>query len=259
MYSLSVSAQAANLVVNGSFEGATYTDAWGNVVGTGWILSGPNPDTLSNCNVDSAVNASIELGPQDGSHYVRFQSTAMNGTRDCLVQYIDTVAGQQYTVSFRVAITSTSVGNYSGLEPVWDEWKDNNTDMGADQFYFSPTNTGPVAYQFFSFTETASSSQTRLAFHAIDVNGSILLDNVVVEPITAPPAIAPSLSLVGFQNNQFSFKLTGTTGSNYIVQATTSISAPSWISLRTNSAPFTYIETNADLFRQRFYRGVVAP
>ena len=49
---------------------------------------------------------------------------------------------------------------------------------------FAPaTNAGPLAYQFYSFVETASASVTRLDFHGTDVSGSILLDNVAVAPI----------------------------------------------------------------------------
>jgi hypothetical protein len=58
--------------------------------------------------------------------------------------------------------------------------------MSAGQLFAPATNTGPVPYQFFSFTETASSKLTRLDFHATDTNGSILLDNVVVIPVAAP-------------------------------------------------------------------------
>ena len=61
--------------------------------------------------------------------------------------------------------------------------------MGPSAFYFAPTNTSPVNYQQFTFTEVASTSLTRIDFHAVDSNGSILLDNVAVtaapEPSTA--------------------------------------------------------------------------
>jgi hypothetical protein len=184
VYTLSSQLQAANLIVNGSFEDATYNVFWtDDILPTGWILSPPDPVSLTKCNIDSAIDPSIQLGPQDGDHYVRFQSSAENGTRDCLYQYINTIPGQQYTVSFWVAITSTSVGNNSGLNPVWDEYEANHTVLGPNEFYFSPTNIGPVPYQLFSFLVTASLSQTKLMFHAIDATGSILLDNVVVEPV----------------------------------------------------------------------------
>jgi kumamolisin len=74
-----------------------------------------------------------------------------------------------------------------------------------------------------------------------------------------PPAIAPSFSLTAFTNNQFQFLLTGTAGSNYIVQATTNLAGSNWISLQTNAAPFLFIESNVNSFIQRFYRGLVAP
>jgi hypothetical protein len=73
------------------------------------------------------------------------------------------------------------VGNNSGLDPEWDENTANQKTMVGP--YLSPSNTGPQNYQLFSFTETASSTVTRLDFHGIDQNGSILLDNVMVSPL----------------------------------------------------------------------------
>jgi autotransporter passenger strand-loop-strand repeat protein len=169
-----------NILVNGDFEGSTFTDAaTGDVLPNGFSLGPPSPASLSKANVDTAVDTATFLGPQSGTHFMRFQSPANNGTRDCLYQDINTVAGQTYTVSFWVAITSTSVGNNLGLDPVWDENGANSQTLG-NAFYLTPSNTGPVNYQFFSFTATASSNKTRLDFHGIDANGSILLDNIQV-------------------------------------------------------------------------------
>ena len=70
------------------------------------------------------------------------------------------------------------------------------------------------------------------------------------------PAIAPSITSVTFVNNQFAFTLTGTAGSNYIVQASTNLTATDWISIFTNSSPFTFTDTNASYFNQRFYRTI---
>jgi len=71
------------------------------------------------------------------------------------------------------------------------------------------------------------------------------------------PALAPAISLVGFTNQQFQFTVSGTPGSNYVVEASTSLYPPVWISLATNAAPFTFIESI--LFPQRFYRCLVRP
>ena len=65
---------------------------------------------------------------------------------------------------------------------------------------------------------------------------------------------APSFANSAFTNNQFRFTVNGWTGTNYVVQATTNLASPAWISLLTNAAPFTFVQSNASSFGQRFYR-----
>jgi hypothetical protein len=60
-------------------------------------------------------------------------------------------------------------------------------------------------------------------------------------------------------NNHDRYLIQCTVGSNYVVQASTNLAAGNWLSLQTNAAPFLSIESNVDLFGQRFYRGAVAP
>ena len=72
-------------------------------------------------------------------------------------------------------------------------------------------------------------------------------------------AFAPTLTPYAFTNNQFQFIVSGTINSHYIVQATTDLASTNWIPLITNSAPFIFTETNANLYAQRFYRALVAP
>lgn len=84
---------------------------------------------------------------------------------------------------------------------------------------------------------------------------------VAAWPIPAqliPPNISGSTPLLSavFTNNQFQITVTGTTNANYIVQAATNLSAPDWIPLSTNAAPFVYVESNVDLVPDRFYRAV---
>jgi hypothetical protein len=72
---------------------------------------------------------------------------------------------------------------------------------------------------------------------------------------TNPPAIAPPFVSVSFTNNQFRFTLTGTAGSSYVVQAATNlVASPNWISLVTNAAPFSFVDSNAAAFSRRFYQ-----
>lgn len=70
------------------------------------------------------------------------------------------------------------------------------------------------------------------------------------------PATAATLSTPAYTvNNQFQFTVTGSAGSNYVVQVATNLSAPTtWVSLFTNASPFTFVDSNAQNFPQRFYR-----
>jgi hypothetical protein len=119
-----------------------------------------------------------------------------------------------------------------------------------------------VTFRIVNYLGTGSTG----SWYISDVAGStapdLALQGIVAQvslPATNPPAATPTFSSPAFANNQFQFTLTGTTGSNYVVQASTNLAAGNWISLQTNAAPFLFIESNANLFLQRFYRGVVAP
>jgi endonuclease G len=70
---------------------------------------------------------------------------------------------------------------------------------------------------------------------------------------------APTFSAPTLTNNQFQFTVTGWTGTNYVVQAATNLTAPNWIPQKTNAAPFLFIQSNENLFNQRFFRAVVNP
>ncbi len=102
------------------------------------------------------------------------------------------------------------------------------------------------------------------SWYVSDVANSPALDLAVQGSVTqvlaaSAPASAPAFTLISVTNQQFQFTVSGTTGSNYVVQAATSLSAPDWVSLATNAAPFIFIETNTGLFPQRFYRSLVQP
>ena len=70
------------------------------------------------------------------------------------------------------------------------------------------------------------------------------------------PAVAATLGSPTYTaNSQFQFTVTGTAGTNYVVQVATNLSPPTtWIFLFTNASPFTFVDSNAQNFPQRFYR-----
>jgi hypothetical protein len=66
--------------------------------------------------------------------------------------------------------------------------------------------------------------------------------------------IAAVLTSVAQSNNQFSFTVSGVSGNQYVVQASTNLI--DWISLQTNAAPFTFADPNIPQFSRRFYRSL---
>jgi hypothetical protein len=58
-------------------------------------------------------------------------------------------------------------------------------------------------------------------------------------------------------SNGFSFTVTDEAGTNFVVEA--SVDLVNWIPVSTNTAPFTFVDTDASQFSQRFYRTVALP
>ena len=53
---------------------------------------------------------------------------------------------------------------------------------------------------------------------------------------------------------QFSFAVSGITGSQYVVEASTNLI--NWVPLETNSVPFNFTDPKASSFDQRFYQAL---
>ena len=70
-------------------------------------------------------------------------------------------------------------------------------------------------------------------------------------------AAAATLAGAAHGNSRFTLTVSGTPGHPYAVQASSNL--VDWVSLQTNTAPFTFVDTNADRFNRRFYRSVSMP
>lgn len=71
------------------------------------------------------------------------------------------------------------------------------------------------------------------------------ISDVVFPPATAQPVV-----------KQFSFNFSGTSGSSYVVQASTDL--VNWVAIQTNAAPFTFVDSNVQQYSRRFFRTVPA-
>jgi Bacterial Ig domain/Fibronectin type III domain len=79
---------------------------------------------------------------------------------------------------------------------------------------------------------------------------SNLRNNVTIEP---PPAA--TLTQATYENGQYGFNVSDASGSQYVIQASTNL--VDWVSVETNTAPFTFVDVSAGQFSQRFYRAVL--
>lgn len=66
------------------------------------------------------------------------------------------------------------------------------------------------------------------------------------------PAAEASLTSAIRTAGQFHFAVSGTAGAKYVVQASTNL--VDWVSVQTNTAPFTFTDPDAGSYSQRFYR-----
>jgi hypothetical protein len=144
-----------NLILNCGFETGDFTD---------WTV------TPAATSPDLEVTLNI---PNSGTHDARFG--AGGGENDLLDQTFATTEGDSYTVSFYVdsgagvSATGQFIANWDGSNIL--------TLTGANG-----TGTGPdtAGYEFYTFTETASSGSSDLEFGGNTKNAYYHLDDVVV-------------------------------------------------------------------------------
>jgi hypothetical protein len=144
-----------NLVLNCGFETGDLSD---------WTVTPAATDP------DLDVTNNV---PNSGTHDARFG--AGGGENDLLDQSLTTIAGDSYTVSFYV----DSIQDVSADGQFVANWNGGNilTITGANG-----TGTGPdtAGYDFYSFTETATSTSTDLQFGGNTKSSYYHLDDVVV-------------------------------------------------------------------------------
>lgn len=166
-------AHAANIVTNGNFDADSPA---AGVAPASWTLT------------QAAGGSDFFVGP--GPTYEAYSSPnsanfgATGSTDDELSQVLTTVPGQVYTITFELAHDSTNEQNdfsawFGGTEGV--------SLVNADQFN----------YTLETFTTTATSTSTLLAFYGRDVPAWYDLDDVSVVTGSVPEPATWALMLLG--------------------------------------------------------------
>lgn len=170
-----------------------------------------------------------------GSKYARLQYTT-NGT-----DFID----------FPTAVTNTNSFTPKTNNLAAIPGANNNPNFAiriVAEFESSAINTGNANYVAANATSSYGTAGT-MRYDMVTISGSA----IVVTPPSPPALSAPAI----ISGSQFQFTITGSSGSNYAVQFSTNL--VDWTSLFTNTSPFIFTDTNANLFPRGFYRAVLAP
>jgi hypothetical protein len=135
--------------------------------------------------------------------------------------------------------TATFSSNPYGLQRNF-QWRFNGTNIpGATSSNFTRVNVQPAYAGTYSV-------RTCDLFKCI-TNSAVL---TVLVPLLASPV---------YNSDGFQCTDAGEPGSNYVIQSSTDLGVGNWLPLVTNAAPFTFVDSNALLYPQRFYRAVPAP
>jgi DNA/RNA endonuclease G (NUC1) len=213
----------------GAWGGTTFTNtnASGAIVSNQFVtfvIAADNGYSVSFSNISRFDYFRSATGPTSG--LLQFQIGSG--------EFID-ITNLTYTAGNPSSIGSIDLSRFSELQ-----------NLGA------PTN---VTFRLVNYGASSAAGTWYLYNSGGNTAADLALQGTVEEIVST----APVLSNVTFAHDQFSFTLTGTSLSQYIIQSTTNLSSPNWLSRATNAAPFTFIESNSSLSGQQFYRAVVRP
>ncbi|MGA2281384.1 MAG: Ig-like domain-containing protein [Verrucomicrobiota bacterium] len=129
------------------------------------------------------------------------------------------------------------------------------------------TGSGTLKYQWkFNGTNLPSAVSSALTLSKVTTNQagtySVMVFNSTgstnsTAQLTVYATAAATLASTAHADGQYALIVAGVPGYQYVVQASTDL--VNWVPVQTNTAPFTFVDTNASRFGQRFYRSVYAP
>ena len=120
------------------------------------------------------------------------------------------------------------------------------------QWKFNGTNLTSATNSTLTLSNITTNQAGIYSVTAFDNSGSTSRAATLTVYATAAANLAPATHASG----QYALTVAGVPGYKYVVQASTDL--VNWVPMQTNTAPFTFVDTNAGNFCQRFYRSVYA-
>jgi hypothetical protein len=227
---------SASTVAAGQDVTLSLTNAGAGALDCQWKFNGSNIAaatntilTLTNVTADQAGQYYVTVSDGEGSTNSTTASLMIYSTTAATLKQ-PTYAGGQFAFN---------VSGIPGYQYVVQA-STNDADWVSVQ-----TNTAP-----FTFVDANASQSSQCFYRAYSYAGSAgsLTVNLGIDPTTIQPTLTQSAYAAG----QFSFNVSGAVNQQYVVQASTNL--VDWVSVQTNTAPFTFVDANAGQFSQRFYR-----
>ena len=225
----------------------------------------------------TAASSNTGLIPNPTVHYTNANTTGnltfrpvvnKTGTAILTVTVKEVGTSNIVTRTFTVTVASTtgrtSRGHLSFSKPLT-----NSVALAGQTKTLSvtATGTGALRYQWqFNGTNLPSAVSPVLTLNKITTNQAGTYSVVVYNStgstsstaeLTVYATAAATLASTAHAAGQYALIVAGVPGYNYVVQASTDL--VNWVPVQTNTAPFTFVDTNASQFGQRFYRSVYSP
>ena len=123
------------------------------------------------------------------------------------------------------------------------------------QWRFNGGNIGNATSSSYTINPVSTNNTGNYTVVASNTSGSVTSLVAVLTVLTSQATLSGS----AVTNNTFKFTIGQVSGLNYIVQANTNLSTTNWVSIVTNTAPFTITDTAFTNNPQRFYRAIYKP
>ena len=166
--------------------------------------------------------------------------TVLNWQRPTIPVFIAQPQSQTKYVGDSVTFSAQAVGNPDASY----EWRLAGTNISG------ATNA--------SYTKTGLSTNDAGNYTVLATNSSGSVTSAVAS-LTVLTSAATLAAPTWTTNQTFQLTVARETNLNYIVQVNTNLNYTNWVSLLTNTAPFTYTDTAASNSSQRFYRAIYKP
>lgn len=132
-----------------------------------------------------------------------------------------------------------------------------NTDIVGYEIYYGPacrtyTNKITLTGNVTNATITGLGEGATYYFAATALSHAGLESDFSGEVVYQVPTTTATLQVLPGPAGQFNFSVSGRSGGQYVVQSSTNLI--DWVSVQTNTAPFTFTDTNTGRWPQCFYR-----